>query len=84
MEMKVFKWRHNRKFHSWSMMNEPNLNQDLYLDAVLIVQAETIEQAYDLVRDQTGGWNVEELKLLAPHIIEQERPQVIFAEIRGD
>jgi hypothetical protein len=82
--MKVFIWRHNRRFHSWSMINEPNINQAFYTDAVVIVQAETEEQAYELIARREDGWVVEELKRLKPQIISAETAGVVFADVRGD
>jgi len=35
--MKVFVLRHNRKFHSWSMIDEPNVHQDLYMDTIAVL-----------------------------------------------
>lgn len=81
--MKLFIWRHNRKFHSYSMMNEPNVHQDLYTDAIVMVTAETIEKAYELIAEQGNGWNVEELKRLTPRIFDCGQEGVTFEEIRG-
>ncbi len=82
--MKVFVWRHNRRFHSWSMFNEPNINQAFYTDAVVIVQAETEEQAYELIARREAGWVVEELKRLKPTVFAADRPDIIFSDVRGD
>jgi hypothetical protein len=82
--MKVFVWRHNRRFHSWSMMDEPNINQAFYTDAVVIVQAETEEQAYTLIARRQAGWMVEELKRLGPQIFTAEEADIIFADVRVD
>lgn len=82
--MKTFVWRHNRRLHSWSMINEPNVNQAFYTDAVLIVQAESEEQAYELIVAQAPGWVADELKRLTPKIIDASQPALIFTDIRGD
>ncbi|MDR3589202.1 MAG: hypothetical protein P4N41_06030 [Negativicutes bacterium] len=82
--MKIFIWRHNRRFHSWSMLSEPNINQAVYTDAVVIVQAEDEEQAYELIAQREDGWVVEELKRLKPRIIAADQPEVVFADVRGD
>jgi polynucleotide 5'-kinase involved in rRNA processing len=66
------------------MINEPNVNQAFYTDAVLIVQAEAEEQAYELIAAQAPGWVVDELKRLKPKIIEASQPSLIFADVRGD
>jgi len=52
--MKVFVWRHNRKFHSWSMINEPNVHQDLYTDAITVVVATTVDEALDILVKERG------------------------------
>lgn len=81
--MKLFIWRHNRKFHSYSMINEPNVHQDLYTDAVLIIAAETVEAAYELAAGQGHGWRVEELRRLEPKIVDCDREGLLFEDIRG-
>jgi len=60
------------------MINEPNVNQAFYTDAVLIVQAEAEEQAYELIAAQAPGWVVDELKRLKPKIIEASQPSLIL------
>lgn len=80
--MQIFVWRHNRRLHSWSMFDEPNINQAMYTDAVAVVLAESVEQARQLLAEQ-GGWVVEELKRLPPRVLTLDRPQVIFTDVRG-
>lgn len=82
--MKVYVWRHNRRFHSWSMFNEPNINQDFYTDAVLIVRAESEAEAYALVAEKEEGWVIEELKKLKPQVFDDNQAGIIFADVRGD
>lgn len=79
--MKVFVWRHNKTFHSYSMINEPCVHQDFYCDAVAVVMAETVEEALELLR-QKGGWRVEDLKMLEAKVYEND-PAVIFSDIRA-
>lgn len=81
--MKLFIWRHNRKFHSYSMINEPNVHQDLYTDAIAIIAAETQERALELLNQQGKGWMVEELQRLTPSVLNGNVEGVIFEEIRG-
>lgn len=81
--MKLFIWRHNRKFHSYSMINEPNIHQDLYTDAIAIVAAETQERALELLSLQGKGWMVEEIRRLTPTVFECGAEGVVFEEIRG-
>lgn len=81
--MNVYIWRHNRKFHSYSMINEPCVNQNLYTDAIAIVLADSREQAYDLLVRQNQGWLVADLDRIEPTIIDTAAPAVIFQEVRG-
>ena len=53
--MQVYVWRHNKKFHSYSMIDEPSVNNNFYLDAVAIVLAETISEALVLLQQQNQG-----------------------------
>lgn len=82
--MPVFLWRHNRRYHSWSMMNEPNVHQSCYTDAVLVVQAANEEDAYRLLTTREPAWVVEELRRLKPRVFAADEAAVIFADIRGD
>ena len=43
--MKVYVWRHNKTYHSHSMINEPCVQNHFYLDALAIVAAESLEEA---------------------------------------
>lgn len=82
--MKLFIWRHNRKFHSWSMMNEPCVHEAFYTDAIAMVAAETQEEALQILESQQHGWRMEDVKGLTPKVIELGAAQVIFEEVRGD
>lgn len=82
--MQVYMWRHNRRFHSWSMISEPIVHQGFYTDAVAIVQAASEEEAYQLLAARHPEWVVEELRRLTPRVFSAEAPAVIFAEICGD
>ncbi|WP_378952940.1 hypothetical protein [Pelosinus sp. sgz500959] len=81
--MKVFLWRHNRKFHSWSMMNEPNIHQDFYTDAIAAVVAETMDEALILLTKE-HGWIAEELQRLEPQIYELDKPKVLLQVVQGN
>lgn len=81
--MKLFVWRHNRKFHSYSMINEPNVHQDLYTDAVAIVAAETLERALELLAAQGKGWLVEDIRRLTPKVFNCDHEGIIFEDVRG-
>lgn len=81
--MKVFVWRHNRKFHSWSMIDEPNVHQDLYTDAIAVVAAETVNEALDVLAKERG-WVVEELRRLEPQVYDLQEPKVLLQVLQGN
>ena len=37
--MNIYLWRHNKTYHSHSMIIEPGVNNEFYLDALAIVVA---------------------------------------------
>ena len=80
--MKVFVWRHNRKFHSWSMIDEPNVHQDFYTDAIAVVVATTVDEAMSVLVKEYG-WMPEELKRLAPQVYELDKPKVLLQVVQG-
>lgn len=80
--MKVFVWRHNRKFNSWSMMNEPNVHQDLYTDAIAVVVAATVDEALAVLAKE-GGWVLEELRRIEPQVYDLDKPKVILQVVQG-
>lgn len=82
--MKLYIWRHNRRFHSYSMMDEPCVRNDLYTDAVAVVLAETEEQALELLAKESRGWCIEDLKLLPPEVINLEQPRVLYTYVCGN
>jgi len=79
--MKVFVWRHNRKFHSWSMIDEPKVHQDLYTDAIAVVVATTVDEAIGILAKE--GWVSEELKRIAPQVYELDKPKVLLQVVQG-
>ena len=82
--MNLYTWRHNRRFHSWSMLSEPIIHQAFYADATLTVIATSLEEAYKIVAVHDKGWLVEELKRLTPLIKTLESGCVIHEEILFD
>jgi hypothetical protein len=82
--MYLYVWRHNRKFHSWSMFTEPCVHQSLYTDAVIIAVAESPEQALDLLAAKEEGWIIDELRRLQPQIFKLKDPSVLFSDIRHE
>ena len=80
--MKLYIWRHNRKFHSWSMFNEPCVHQSMYTDALAVVVAESIEQALQLLGASDQGWLLAELDRITPTVLPVSTPTVAFSEVR--
>jgi hypothetical protein len=78
--MKIFIWRHSKKFSSWSMFNEPHIYDDNYMQAEVIVLAESPEEALELLK-QDEKWNIEELKRIQPHMIDVNQPRVVSKQI---
>ena len=37
--MNIYVWRHNKTYHSHSMIDEPCVNSEFYLDAIAVVLA---------------------------------------------
>lgn len=81
--MKLYVWRHNKTYHSHSMIQEPCVNSEFYLDAVAIVAANSLDEALELLAQQNKGWRTEDLRELEPHVYDMEKPEVIFTELRG-
>ena len=80
--MKVFVWRHNRKFHSWSMIDEPSVHQDLYTDAIAVVVATTVDEAMDTLAKERG-WVLEELRRIEPQVYDLNNPKVLLQVVQG-
>lgn len=80
--MQLFVWRHSKHFSSWSMLDEPHIHQDNYLQADVTVLAETMADALELLR-RNGSWNVEELLRLNPEIIALDEPRIVISHVDG-
>lgn len=80
--MKIFVWRHNRLFHSYSMISEPCVHQDFYSDAIAIVVAENEDEALAQL-SLRDGWKIEDLRNLEPKVYDVDKAGVIFSDIRG-
>ncbi len=74
--MKIFIWRHSKLFSSWSMFDEPHVYQDNYLQAEIMVLANTEAEALSLIAGEEK-WNVDELKRLQPRILPLQEATVI-------
>jgi hypothetical protein len=75
--MKIFIWRHSKKFSSWSMFNEPHIYKDNYMQAEVVVLASSREEALDLLRKSDDKWDVEELNRIEPIIVTTDHPCVV-------
>ena len=80
-KVQVYVWRHNKKFHSYSMIEEPSVNNNFYVDAVAIVLATTIDEALELLQKQDQGWCIEDLRQLTPQIYPISVAQVLFTDL---
>ncbi|MGE4588298.1 MAG: hypothetical protein AB7E34_01790 [Acidaminococcaceae bacterium] len=81
--MKIYLWRHNKTYHSHSMIQEPCVSQEFYLDAIAIVAANNLEEALLKLAEQKQGWRVEDLRKLEPKVFSLEEAEIIFTDIRG-
>jgi hypothetical protein len=74
--MNIFIWRHSKKFSSWSMFDEPHIYEDNYMQAEVVVLANSRDEALNLLR-KDDKWNIEELKRLQPITIPLDQPCVV-------
>jgi hypothetical protein len=74
--MDIFIWRHSKKFSSWSMFDEPHIYMDAYMQAEVVVLANSQEEALDLLR-KDDKWDIEELKRIQPITVALDRPCVV-------
>jgi hypothetical protein len=74
--MKIFIWRHSKLFSSWSMFDEPHVFRDNYLQAEIIVLANSESEALELIRTEER-WHVEELKRIVPRVLPLDKPAVV-------
>lgn len=81
--MNIYVWRHNKTFHSHSMIDEPCVNNGFYLDAIAIVLAENMDEALVQLAKQDVGWRIEDLRMLACTVYPADKAVVLFSEIRG-
>ena len=70
-------------YHSHSMINEPCVVNEFYLDALAIVEAETLDDALKLLEERKEGWRVEDLRELEPIVVPLTGAKVIYTHIRG-
>lgn len=81
--MNIYVWRHNKTYHSHSMIEEPCINSEFYLDAIAIVVAKDLDEALAKLVEENKGWRVEDLRALPCKVYPAEEAGVIFTELRG-
>ena len=81
--MNIYVWRHNKTYHSHSMIEEPCVNSEFYLDAIAIVAAATLEEAVAQLAAQKKGWRTDDLLALPCQVYPADKAGVIFTELRG-
>lgn len=78
--MQLFVWRHSKHFSSWSMLDEPHIHRDNYLQADVTVLASSRDQALELLQ-RNGSWNIEELLGIEPDIIPLDEPRIVISHV---
>ncbi len=78
--MQLFVWRHSKHFSSWSMLDEPHIHRDNYLQADVTVLASSRDQALELLQ-RNGSWNIEELLRIEPAIIPLDEPRIVISHV---
>lgn len=81
--MNIYVWRHNKTYHSHSMIEEPCINSEFYLDALAIVVAKDLDEALAKLAEEKKGWRVEDLRTLPCKVYPADKAGVIFTELRG-
>ena len=56
---------------------------EFYLDALAIVEAETLDDALKLLEERKEGWRVEDLRELEPIVVPLTGAKVIYTHSRG-
>lgn len=78
--MHLFVWRHSKRFSSWSMLDEPHIHRENYLQADVTVLASSKAEALDLLA-RNGNWNVEELQRIEPEAIPLDQPRIVISHV---
>lgn len=81
--MNIYVWRHNKTYHSHSMIEEPCVNSEFYLDAIAIVVAPNLDEALKQLTAQKKGWRTDDLRNLPCTVYPADKAAVIFTELRG-
>jgi hypothetical protein len=78
--MQLFIWRHSKRFSSWSMLDEPHIHKENYLQAEVTVLAASKAEALQLL-EQGGQWHIEDLLRIEPEVISLEAPRIISSHV---
>ncbi len=78
--MQIFVWRHSKRFSSWSMLDEPHIHKENYLQAEVVVLAASRTEALALLERQ-GNWNIEDLQRLEPEVIPLDAPRILASRL---
>lgn len=81
--MNLYIWRHNKTYHSHSMIDEPCVNTEFYLDALAIVVASDLEEALAKLAEENKGWRIEDLRRLPCRVLPLDKAGVAYSELRG-
>ncbi|NLZ16847.1 MAG: hypothetical protein GX087_03830 [Desulfobulbaceae bacterium] len=77
----IYIWRHSKEFSSWSMLDEPHIHRGGYMEAEVVVLAESREDALTLLA-QDGSWHVEELERIEPQVLTLDNTKIISKHVR--
>ena len=80
--MHLYLWRHSKHFSSWSMLDEPHIHREHYLQADVTVLAASKEAALRLL-DRSGNWNVEDLQRIEPEVIPLDEERIVISHVDG-
>ncbi|MGI6638790.1 MAG: hypothetical protein ACOX4Z_07015 [Desulfobulbus sp.] len=79
--MQIYIWRHSKYFSSWSMLDEPHIHKNGYMEAEVVVLAASVEEAL-AVLEQDGAWHVDELRRINPEVVELDSARIVLAHVR--
>ena len=78
--MYIYIWRHSKSFSSWSMLDEPHIYKEQYLQADVAVLAPSQTEALAIL-SQSDTWSIEDLQRLEPEIIPVTEPRIIISHV---
>jgi hypothetical protein len=78
--MHLYIWRHSKRFSSWSMLDEPHIHKENYLQAEAVVLAPSKADAL-LLLARAGQWNIEELERIEPEILPLDEPRIVVSHV---